>query len=305
MLDDRHYMREGSTWHNWHAQLPLSIWLVIVNAAFYAAQLILPLTSARPGAPPPMLELYLGLYPADLVRGYLWQLFTFQLLHGGLFHLVLNCAMLYMFGRAVEAALGKAHFLALYFGCGALGGLVQSIFSLAFPGHFGQGPVVGASAGVFGLIAAFAVLNWNAPITTLVAFVLPVSMPAKYLLVAELVLATLGMLQPGSYVAHAAHLGGMVGGVLYVKLSAQWRWPARAARPSFRRRLRELVSVRAVRAGAGEKPQPGLPEDLPPDEFLAREVDPILDKISAHGIQSLTERERQILELARRKIQKR
>jgi predicted DNA binding protein len=46
-------------------------------------------------------------------------------------------------------------------------------------------------------------------------------------------------------------------------------------------------------------------EDLPPDEFLSKAVDPILDKISAHGIQSLTERERRILQTAREKMVKR
>ena len=45
--------------------------------------------------------------------------------------------------------------------------------------------------------------------------------------------------------------------------------------------------------------------DLPSEEFISREVDPILDKISAHGIQSLTERERKILEAARNKMAKR
>jgi len=44
---------------------------------------------------------------------------------------------------------------------------------------------------------------------------------------------------------------------------------------------------------------------LPPEEFLSKEVDPILDKISAQGIHSLTERERRILEAARQKMGKR
>ena len=47
-------------------------------------------------------------------------------------------------------------------------------------------------------------------------------------------------------------------------------------------------------------PPPAEPEDS--DEFIRREVDPILDKISAHGIQSLTERERRILERARQRM---
>lgn len=305
MLDDRHYMRDEATLHQRHVQLPMWLWLVIVNVAFYAAQLIVPLTGTGPDTPPPALEPYLALHPADLLRGHIWQLLTFQLLHAGPLHLILNCAMLYMFGRAVETALGKARFLALYFGSGAAGGLLQSISSFAFPMHFGWGPVVGASAGVFGVIAAFAMLNRDTPITTLIALLLPVTMPAKYLLLAELVLAVVGMLQPGSSIAHAAHLGGMLAGIFYVKLAARWRWHARTGRPSFRRRLRQLVNVGARKSGFGEQRMPATSEDLPPDEFLEREVDPILDKISAHGIQSLTERERQILELARRKMEKR
>jgi hypothetical protein len=54
-----------------------------------------------------------------------------------------------------------------------------------------------------------------------------------------------------------------------------------------------------------QKPTPTDLEDIPPGEFISREVDPILDKISAHGIQSLTEHERKILEAARSKMAKR
>jgi hypothetical protein len=61
---------------------------------------------------------------------------------------------------------------------------------------------------------------------------------------------------------------------------------------------------------AGFKPFPpraakgAEPADLPSQEFITQEVDPILDKISAHGIQSLTERERQILQAARNRMSK-
>ena len=48
-----------------------------------------------------------------------------------------------------------------------------------------------------------------------------------------------------------------------------------------------------------------MPQELPSEEFISKEVDPILDKISAHGIQSLTDRERQILQAARAKMSKR
>jgi len=65
-----------------------------------------------------------------------------------------------------------------------------------------------------------------------------------------------------------------------------------------------LVKVHSQKPGWG-RDKGVVEEDLPPDEFLSKEVDPILDKISAQGIQSLTERERKILETARNKMGKR
>jgi hypothetical protein len=116
-------------------------------------------------------------------------------------------------------------------------------------------------------------------------------------------------------VAHAAHLGGLLGGLLWVRLGwhhehihlpwermgQRWRqWRAFHSRD----RKRQLVAT-AVKTGYWRKPKPETPVEVPPGEFISREVDPILDKISAHGIQSLTERERKILEAARSKMAKR
>jgi len=107
-------------------------------------------------------------------------------------------------------------------------------------------------------------------------------------------------------VAHAAHLGGILGGLAYLK----WRHGLGVplfSWPRFRRALprRELVTARSARSSFWRKESSKLADDLPPAEFISREVDPILDKISAHGIQSLTERERKILEAARAKMSKR
>jgi hypothetical protein len=65
----------------------------------------------------------------------------------------------------------------------------------------------------------------------------------------------------------------------------------------------ELVRSGGKSDATGRRATPS-PEELPPEEFISKEVDPILDKISAHGIQSLTERERKILDAARKKMQK-
>jgi hypothetical protein len=66
------------------------------------------------------------------------------------------------------------------------------------------------------------------------------------------------------------------------------------------------VNANSVRRSSWRRPKTPPPvEDLPPGEFISKEVDPILDKISAHGIHSLTDQERQILDAARKKMAKR
>lgn len=299
MLYDRSYMREPP----YQARWSVTVILIIILTACYAADLLAQLLWE---SAPALIASYLALSPGRLLQGCLWQLVTFQFLHSGVFHLLINCAMLYVFGRPMEAALGRQAFVRLYFASGAIGGLLQVLLGWAAPGWFGRMSVVGASAGVFGLIAAFALLNRETSITTLFMFFLPITMRAKYLLVVEGVIAVLGLLDRASGVAHAAHLGGMLTGVGYV-LAHQWvvqqqvRWPRwRAAPPE-----RELVGSPVPRISSRQRGGSGGPEVLSAAEFISQEVDPILDKISAHGIQSLTERERKILELARAKMERR
>ena len=68
---------------------------------------------------------------------------------------------------------------------------------------------------------------------------------------------------------------------------------------------RELVRTAAERQASWQRPKKEESEELPPAEFISKEVDPILDKISAQGIQSLTPRERRILEAARERMGRR
>jgi membrane associated rhomboid family serine protease len=249
---------------------------------------------------------YLALSLAGLKHGYVWQLLTFQFLHANPLHLVFNGLALWSFGREVEEVLGKPRFLTLYFLSGAIGGLVQALLSLVSQSLFG-GEVLGASAGVFGVVAAFAMIAPNRMLTMFLFFVLPVNMKAKVLLWASGALALLGMFLPGIFgqkIAHAAHLGGILTGVAFMKFSLTE--PENAWNPfESKRRKRELIRATSIKIpkwphGAGEGPG-----DVSQEEFISREVDPILDKISQHGIQSLTERERKILEAARNKMAKR
>ena len=291
-LADRHYMREPTSRWRFSATVTLVILLVI---AFIFQHAVSKDFEAN----------YLTLSLDGMKRGFVWQLLSFQFLHAGPLHLILNAFTLWMFGREVEDALGKPRFLALYFLSGAIGGLVQVSLSLVSYSLFGGG-VVGASAGVFGVIAAFAMLDPNRMLTMLLFFVIPVNLRAIMLVWLSVAASVLGIVfarKLGDNVAHAAHLGGILTGVLFMKfgvtLPESWN-PFES-----KRRKRELIKAVSIKVPKWPQARTGNPGELTQEEFISREVDPILDKISQHGIQSLTEHERKILEAARNKMAKR
>ncbi len=316
-LADRYYMRDPAGENRHRSPLALSMWLTIlvINIVVFFVQFSNGENSPQARA----FAEYGALSLAGLKRGFVWQLLTFQFLHGGLGHLVLNSVVLYSFGRALEEFLGKRAFLKLYLLSGLAGGVAQVLLGLVSPRF--AGPMVGASAGICGLVAAFALLSPQS--TIYLAFVIPLR--AVYFLplviavtVMFLVMIMLRMIpidNPIAQVAHAAHLGGMIAGIAWVKFGSRdyaplpwagWfeRW--RRWRPlQSRQRKRELVRAASLRAKPWLQTSAESPADLSADEFISREVDPILDKISQHGIQSLTERERKILEAARKKMARR
>ena len=285
MLEDRHYMRESQ----FGPGRSVTLTLVIINVAVFLVQSVL---ERFPHFPT---YTYFALSLRGLQHGYVWQFLTYQFMHGGLLHLAVNLWTIYVIGNEVELALGRRSFLTLYLGSGIVGGIVQTLAAIAFHGEFAL-PVVGASAAGFGLAAAFALLFPDRLL--LLFFVIPVR--AKYLLIIVGLLTVYGLMFPGGNIAHAAHLGGMLCGVFYIRYGARWtwRWPRFKLR-GFSPRLVKVSSDQTRRWAKDSLPEP---EDLPAEEFLSKEVDPILDKISASGIQSLTERERRILEKARTKM---
>jgi membrane associated rhomboid family serine protease len=296
MLENRDYMRPPSGRSAWSAMVAL----LILNVAAFIGQNVLLYFTEFPT------YRWLALSTDGLRHGYVWQLLTFQFLHSNFWHLFFNCFALFMFGRELEAALGRRSFLILYFASGVLGGLVQALAGVMIGGRFAL-PVVGASAGVFGLVAAYASLFPDRELTMFLFFVIPVTMRAWILLWFEAAVTLLGIIFPkyGGDVAHAAHLGGMIAGMAFVKhaLTWHWRWPQ--LRRHSGRQPPPRLRVHSRKVTAWNNPQGSIEEDLPAEEFLSREVDPILDKISAKGIGSLTDRERRILEAARQKMAKR
>jgi membrane associated rhomboid family serine protease len=154
-------------------------------------------------------------------HGSFWKLITFQFLHGGWLHLLLNCWSIFVFGPALESVLGKARYARLYLLGGVAGGALQMLAAWLSDARFG-GSVVGASAGVFALIAGFTYIFPEARMTLLLFFVIPVRMTANRMLTVAAVITVAGILWPswllGRHVAHVAHLGGLIAGLVIVRV---------------------------------------------------------------------------------------
>lgn len=297
MIGDRDYMRDPG---GYRSPMTMTAKLIIAMVAVFAFQCVDGVYMR--GA----FTKFLALSRDGLKTGFLWQLFTFQMLHGGLFHLFINGLVLWMIGRFVEGILGPGRYLVAFFACGLLGGLMQSVLMLALPQMYGT-YLVGASAGVGGLFAILALLFRNQ--TIMAYFIVPVR--AITLLYVFLGIAVFFTLVPaGGNVAHAAHLGGMLGGMLFVRLRwhdshvpLPWEnwFKRRSGGKSRRRPFIQVMKPGAVNV-TGSNPAPPETNDSP--DFIASQVDPILDKISEKGLHSLTDRERQILEKARKHVGK-
>jgi len=275
---------------------PMWGWLIIANVLCFILQYTVEGFDSN-----------LALYPDLLKQGQVYQLLTFQFLHGDLFHIIINCLMIWMIGKPIEEALGKRRLLSLYLLSGVAGGLLQC--GLAWTDINPTGGVVGASAGVFGLIAAFAVLQWNREMTILLMFIIPVRIRAKYLLIALAVIGLLGVLtqrqvieSPAALVAHGAHLGGLLGGVIFIFTFVQGGILA-GAEPWWQRISERLNDRKVVTIDGGARAYPRRTSKRKDRkvEFVEENIDSILDKISEKGIDSLTDKERAALDKAAKK----
>jgi membrane associated rhomboid family serine protease len=158
-----------------------------------------------------------ALNPLTAVPHGLWQFVTYQFLHGSLWHIVANLMVLHSVGPVLEEELGEARWVGLYLFSGAFGGFIQWGGAHLAPGHFDQ-MVVGASASICGLLAALCAIYAEEPMEVRLFFILPIKMRAKFLLLSIAVLSLVGVIYPFGRVAHLAHLGGLVGGLVGLNL---------------------------------------------------------------------------------------
>ena len=162
-------------------------------------------------------------YPGS--RFFHWyQLITHMFLHGNFSHLFFNMFALYMFGSALESQWGQKRFLFFYFFAG-LGGAVFQILSWQY-GLMGMSAmeqqmflntpfrVIGASGAVFGVLAGFGMLFPNVELLLLFP---PIPIKAKYFVaIYGLLEIFLGLSNMQTGVAHLAHVGGLVFGLILI-----------------------------------------------------------------------------------------
>lgn len=220
-----------------------------------------------------------------------WQLISYMFLHGDLMHLFFNMIMLWMFGVELENTWGSRKFLIMYFVAGITAGLANLLIAPLFTS---VGPTIGASGGVYGVLAAFAMVFPDRYIY--LWFFVP--MRAKYLIAGLILLEVIySVLGTRHGIAHVAHLGGAVIGGIWVLLDNTGkidRWLARRKRSG------------ASLSNSSETPREARFYELNPEKKESRKsnpeydeaqtrIDEILDKISASGYSNLTEEEKRIL----------
>jgi len=279
--------------------MPLWQRLIIVNIAVFLLEAAFEAGNAQRGA---WVNSYFALSLTGLLHGFVWQVVTYQFMHASIVHLVFNCLGLYFIGRGVEAMLSKKAFLALYFSGGVFGGLLQALSGL-IP-VFGAAPTVGASAALMALLGAFCMQFYHQRFHMMFP---PVTLRGKHLLIVVAIFDGLGVLTGGGGVAHFAHLGGLATGVLFIKFGWQYRIPEFkfGGAPKVRKPKSETGPTRNVSSRVTIVREDGSKDSQSHPDFMSREVDPILEKISAHGIHSLTDHEREILEKAQKQMSKR
>ncbi len=197
--------------------------LIAVNVLAFAWQVLGPgvnLSVQQGGAIPYEILTFNDVAPPDLVPPPL-TILTSMFLHGGLLHIGGNMLFLWIFGRAVEVALGPARFLAFYLVSGVAAAISQTVLS-SFSGDL-LTPMVGASGAIAGVLAAYMVLFPRARVLTLVPiffFIRLMYLPAFFFIGAWFLLQLLSAMYSagGSGVAFFAHVGGFLAGLVLVRL---------------------------------------------------------------------------------------
>lgn len=228
---------------------------------------------------PAIISAFLGLSYHGIDQAFAWQFFSAMFLPGNVLQFAVNIVALYVIGRDVESILGQKHFLYLYL-LGAIGGELGHLFLMP-----SSTVLLAAAGGVAAVVVAFGTILPELEIAGSIFFLIPVKLKAKQLSYALWAIAgVLLLVDRHGVVSHSAYLGGCIAGWVYAQ-SLGFGPPSFLQRYFRERRLeRERLQRMSV------------------EDFIVEEIDPLLEKISRHGLGSLTRGERRKLAEARAKM---
>ncbi len=265
--------------------------LLIINGIFFLATIAMDMVWHID------LANYLGLHYIGASDFRPYQFVTYMFMHGSFAHLFFNMFALWMFGNAIENAWGPKRFLIFYFVCGIGAGLTQELvqyIQLSDIQNFqnvnlGGRPVddylnmlttVGASGAVYGILLAFGMMWPNSMIY--LYFLIPIK--TKWFVLIYGLLELFTGFSSIDNVAHFAHVGGMVFGLLLI---LYWRNKENGGNSRFK------IKFKKDKFGNGRAKSDWDYNKERYDED--RKTDQILDKISKGGYDSLTREEKEFL----------
>jgi hypothetical protein len=233
--------------------------------------------------------------------------------HVGVWHLLANMYALYLFGPRLETQWGARKFTWFYLLCGLGGAVFQMLF-------IHSGNLIGASAAVFGVMTATA-MQWPDD-EVYFMFVLPMRVRTLVagLFVFNLVMGIAATGEGGgTNIAYLAHIGGVIAAYIYMRMAStsgidlgrqrvanlpDADEPPRAIPRNLPRRERgdEVDDIVAKSKAIVAKRSATLTPGSRRREARADELNRVLDKISEHGIESLTSDERRVLEEMSRRL---
>ena len=207
-----------------------------------------------------------GLVPKQIWSQFMiWQPVTYLFFHGGIWHVLINMFVLWMFGSELERLWGKQHFLKYYFITGIGSGIITTMFSL-----HSTTPVVGASGAVFGVLLAYGITYPNR-IVYLYGII-----PIKSILfvIGIGVIAFISSFNGTTQISHITHLAGMAIG--YIMLKRRWQW--KDIWFSIHKKTLEYQIQREEKK-------------ISRRQELEQDINRLLDKINRDGFHSLSEKE--------------
>lgn len=241
----------------------------------------------------------------ELFGGHIYLLLTYQFVHADLAHLAFNMLVLFFWGPQLLRSIGPRQFLALYIGAGVFGGLLQIFYSPT--------PILGASAAVVGVVFGLISIAPHQVVNLLLFFVLPIRTQmwkiGAFIVFIEVAMflaqEVFDMRFGQNGIANLAHLGGGFFGWFWINYGLVYFNKRGGSQDKENRWTQAFGTKRVVDAEVVDDQDPASGKTKSSGPFVSTEIDAILDKISEHGMQSLTEKEKRLLQKSSEKLSRR